>query len=96
MVIDTLVAARILIQFIGQIIALVLLRKHRPKLERPYKVWLYPVPLVVAGIGWLLVFATTPANIIGFALGALAIGVAAYFAWAKVTSRWPFEVRESA
>ena len=90
-VIDTLVAARILIQFIGQIIALMLLRKHKPQLERPYKVWLYPLPLLVAGIGWLLVFATTPLNIIGFALGALAVGVAAYFAWAKVTRRWPFD-----
>ena len=90
LVIDTLIAARILIQFVGQIVALVLLRRHQPQLARPYKMWLYPLPLFVAGIGWLLVFATTPPKVIAFALGALALGVAGYFAWAKVASKWPF------
>ncbi len=89
-VIDTLIAARILIQFVGQIVALRLLRKHAPNLPRPYRVWLYPLPLFVAGLGWLLVFATTPADVIAFALGALALGAGGYFAWAKVTAKWPF------
>ncbi|HTH48314.1 MAG TPA: APC family permease [Candidatus Limnocylindria bacterium] len=94
-VIDTLIAARILIQFVGQIVALVLLRRHRPQLARPYKLWLYPLPLFVAGLGWLLVFATTPPQVIGFALGALALGVAGYFAWAKVALKWPFAPAET-
>lgn len=95
-VIDTLIAARILIQFVGQIVALRLLRKHAPNLPRPYRVWLYPLPLFVAGLGWLLVFATTPADVIAFALGALAIGVGGYFAWAKVTAKWPFALETPA
>ena len=90
-VIDTLIAARILIQFIGQIVALVLLRRNRPNIARPYKIWLYPLPLVVAGVGWLLVFATTPPQVIGFALAALAAGMGGYFFWARLTARWPFE-----
>lgn len=94
-VIDTLIAARILIQFVGQIVALVLLRRHQPQLARPYKVWLYPLPLLVAGTGWLLVFATTPPKVIGFALGALALGVAGYFSWAKATAKWPFAADEN-
>jgi amino acid transporter len=89
-VIDTLIAARILIQFIGQIGALWLLRKHAPNLSRPYKVWFYPLPLLAAGLGWLLVFATTPPMVIAFALGALALGVVGYFGWAKTTAKWPF------
>ncbi len=93
LVIDALIGARILIQFIGQIAALWLLRKHRPMLERPYRVWLYPLPLVVAGLGWLLVFATTPPKVIVFALGALAFGVAGYTGWARVTHKWPFAAR---
>ena len=92
-VIDTLIAARILIQFIGQIVALVLLRRNRPDIARPYKIWLYPLPLIVAGVGWLVVFATTPPQVIGFALAALAVGMGGYFLWARLTARWPFETR---
>lgn len=90
-VIDTLIAARILIQFVGQIVALWLLRRNAPALARPYRVWLYPLPLLLAGTGWLLVFATTPPKIIAFALASLAVGVVGYFAWARSTARWPFE-----
>jgi amino acid transporter len=86
-VIDVLIAARILIQFVGQIVALWLLRKHAPNLERPYRVWLYPLPLLLAGAGWLLVFATTPLKVIGFALAAMAVGVGGYFAWSKQSAR---------
>ena len=89
-VIDTLIAARILIQFVGLIGALWLLRKNAPDLPRPYRVWFYPLPLLVAGAGWLLVFASTPPKVIAFALGALALGVAGYFGWAKATTKWPF------
>jgi len=89
-VIDTLIAARILIQFVGQIVALWWLRRHAPALPRPYRVWLYPLPLLIAGVGWLLVFATTPPKVIAFALGTLAVGVACYFGWARATARWPF------
>jgi hypothetical protein len=44
----------------------------------------------VAGIGWPLVFTTTPPKVIAFALGTLALGVAGYFALAKVAAKWPF------
>ena len=47
--------------------------------------------MLVAGAGWLLVFATTPPKVIGFALGAMALGVAGYLGWAKMTAKWPFD-----
>ncbi len=46
MVIDALITTRILIQFIGQIVALTLLRKNAPDMPRPFRVWLYPIPNV--------------------------------------------------
>ena len=94
-VIDTLIAARILIQFVGQVVALWLLRRNVPAMPRPYRVWLYPLPLIAAGVGWLLVFATTPPKVILFSVAALAVGVAAYFAWARVVRNWPFEDRQA-
>jgi amino acid transporter len=86
-VIDALIVTRIVVQFIGQIVALILLRKHAPKLSRPYRVWLYPVPCVIALVGWLFIFATTPVRLIGLGLGTLAAGVVFYFAWQKFISR---------
>jgi amino acid transporter len=46
-VIDALIATRIVVQFGGQIAGLVLLRRRRPDLPRPYRMWLYPVPAAV-------------------------------------------------
>ena len=90
MVIDALITTRILVQFIGQIIALTLLRRNAPDMPRPFRVWLYPIPNLVALFGWIFLFATSGPEVIAFGLGTLLLGVAAFFAWAKWTHRWPF------
>src|SRR5439155_13396172 len=51
-VIDALLATRIVMQFIAQIGALVWLRKRAPEMKRPFRVWLYPLPVLLALIGW--------------------------------------------
>src|SRR2546426_7442671 len=48
MVIDALITTRILVQFIAQIGAVTLLRRRAPDLPRPYRMWLYPVPSLIA------------------------------------------------
>ncbi|MBK7598706.1 MAG: hypothetical protein IPJ07_09335 [Acidobacteria bacterium] len=80
-----LIATRIIVQFIGQIFAVSLLRKNHPNLERPYKIWLYPLPSFLAFIGWVFVFATSGKEIILFSLGALALGISSYFIWSRKT-----------
>jgi amino acid transporter len=90
MVIDALITTRILVQFIGQVIALTLLRRHAPGMPRPFRVWLYPLPNLVAFFGWIFLFATSGWEVIAFGLGTLLLGVAAFFAWAWHTRRWPF------
>src|SRR5439155_25811454 len=47
-VIKALITTRILEQFVGQIIGVMLLRRRRPDLYRPYKMWLYPLPCLLA------------------------------------------------
>jgi len=59
MVIDALITTRILVQFIGQIVALTLLRRNAPGMPRPFRVWLYPLPNLVALFGWIFLFATS-------------------------------------
>lgn len=89
-VIDALVLPRILIQFLGQVVAVMLLRWREPDRERPYKVWLYPLPNILAIILWSLVFVASGWSLISFALGIIAAGVVAFFVWSKWTGRWPF------
>ncbi len=90
MVIDALMTTRILVQFIGQIFAVTLLRRRAPAGERPYRIWLYPLPSLVALAGWIYIFATSEVKIILFGLGTLAAGVLFFLIWSFVTRRWPF------
>ena len=92
LVIDALVTMRILVQFIGQMAALVLLRRTQPDMPRPFRVWLYPLPLVLALFGWLFLFATTDPFVILFGLALLAAGAVAFLLWSRQTRRWPFEL----
>jgi amino acid transporter len=94
-VIDALIVTRILVQFMGQIFGLMLLRRKSPNMPRPYRMWLYPVPALVALLGWIFVFATTDARVILFGVGALALGGLAFLYWSWNTKRWPFGLVEA-
>jgi amino acid transporter len=89
-VIDALIATRIVVQFGGQIAGLVLLRRHRPDLPRPYRMWLYPLPAIVALVGWAFIFATTGVAVMLFGIGGLVIGVGSFLVWSHRTAAWPF------
>ena len=93
MVIDALITTRILVQFIGQIGAVALLRRRAPDLPRPYRMWLYPMPSLVALLGWIFIFATTPPMVVAFGLGALLLGVVCFGAWSWRGRTWPFAAR---
>jgi amino acid transporter len=58
-VIQAIIAMRILVQFVGQSVGLMLLRKSKPKNEFPFKMFLYPIPVIISIIFWLLVFYST-------------------------------------
>src|SRR5438874_1889071 len=83
LVIDALIATRILVQFIGQLGGLVLLRRRAPTLVRSFRIWVYPVPIVIAFFGWLFIFATTSLHIILFGLSMLALGVLCFLVWSR-------------
>jgi basic amino acid/polyamine antiporter, APA family len=90
MVIDALITTRILVQFVGQILAVSLLRRNEPEMSRPYRVWLYPLPNLVALAGWIFVFATTDWPIIFFGIGTLGLGLVCFIIWSLHTRQWPF------
>src|SRR5688500_4596050 len=94
-VIDALIVTRILVQFMGQVVALMLLRRQAPHMPRPYRMWLYPLPALVALLGWIFVFATTQLRVILFGLGVLALGYLAFLLWSRSMNRRPFGLEEA-
>lgn len=90
MVIDALITTRILVQFVSQILAVSLLRRNEPEMSRPYRIWLYPLPNLVALVGWIFVFATTDWPIILFGMGTLGLGLVCFIIWSWHTRQWPF------
>lgn len=97
-VINMLLAATIIVQSIAQIAALVVLRRRQPNLPRPYRQWLYPVPCIIALVGWIYVYVS--ASTLSLILSGLwiAAGLVVFAVWARVNRSWPFapvEVREN-
>lgn len=83
-VILALLTSRILIQFVGQIATICYLRT-RPELVRRmrFRMWLFPLPALVALVGWLFVFAATDRWVKAYGVGSLALGLAAFFIWER-------------
>ena len=91
-VIDALLVTRIVVQFIGQCVAVMLLRKRAPQMQRPYRIWLYPLPPLLALVGWVFLFATAGTKLQVYGLLTLLVGVVFFLVWSKCTRRWPFAV----
>ncbi len=89
-VISAILAMRILIQFIGQAIGLILLRKARSENEFPYKMPLFPIPVYIAIAIWLFILYSTGARMIMSGLIVISLGVIVFFIKSKLNREWPF------
>lgn len=87
-VINALTTGIVLIQSIAQIVALALVRARG--VRSPYRMWLYPLPALLALAGWLFLFFSAGAVAIVFGLVTLAAGAAVYLARAALRRDWPF------
>src|SRR5215210_993749 len=89
-VISGILAMRILIQFIGQAIGLLLLRKARDKKDFPYKMPFFPVPVFIAIAIWLFILYSTGIKMTIYGLVVIVFGIIVFFVKAKVNKEWPF------
>lgn len=89
-VIKALVTTRVLEQFVGQVVGVVLLRRNRPDLPRPFRLWLYPLSCGLALAGWLYVYWASGGVFIGLGLATLLAGTLVFLARARWTNGWPF------
>lgn len=89
-VISAILAMRILIQFIGQGVGLLLLRKNRSKEDFPYKMPLFPLPVIIALLMWAGILLSTGLTMVVSGLVVITLGAIVYFIKAKLNREWPF------
>lgn len=89
-IIQALMVIQIIIQFIAQIIGLMLIRRYRPDIKRPFKMWLYPLPALVALALWLLILFSTGTRMVMLGLLVLLAGIGLYLLRARFQKEWPF------
>jgi fructoselysine transporter len=88
-VIAGILAMRLLVQFIGQAVGVILLRRRWGTERLPYKMWFYPLPAVLTMIGWAWLFWQTGATR-KWGLAQIGLGVLAFLIWARTVRQWPF------
>jgi amino acid transporter len=96
-VINMLLAVAVIVQSVAQIVALTVLRRRQPGLRRSYRQWLYPVPSLLALVGWLYVYKSATGLSIILSIIWIIGGLLAFVGWARVSRSWPFapvEVKE--
>jgi amino acid transporter len=92
-VVAALVVIRITIQFLAQIVGLLILRKTRPDVPRPFKMWLYPVPALIAIVGFVFVLFSRVnfQKEIKYAGVLIVAGLIIYFARSYKRGEYPFK-----
>jgi amino acid transporter len=92
--IDALLTTRIVVQFAGQIGALVMLRTLKPQMKRPFRMWLYPLPALLALVGWMYLLFTTDKSLLAVGGLTLVTGGMVFLFWSWRTKTWPFAALE--
>jgi len=89
-IINAAVATLVIIQSLAQVAAIVVLRRRQPNLVRPYRQWLYPVPTIIALIGWVYIYISASWLSIGLSVCWIGIGAIAFLIYARAERTWPF------
>ena len=91
-VIAALVVIRILLQFIVQAVGVIVLRFRQPDMPRPFRMWLYPLPalMAIAGFFYILLARKNFQREIKYAIVVLIAGLVVYFARSWKRREWPF------
>jgi amino acid transporter len=73
-----LIQVQILLQFVWQCAAVILLRRYRPDIAKPFRMWLHPLPALVSLAMWLYIFFAAPLSGLIFSVVFLSAAVAGY------------------
>jgi APA family basic amino acid/polyamine antiporter len=91
-IIAALVVIRIIIQFLAQTVGVIIFRIRRKDIERPFKMWLYPLPAIIAftGFVYVLISRNNFLKEIRYAAVLIVIGSILFFWRSYRRKEWPF------
>lgn len=84
-----ILAMRLIVQFIGQAVGVILLRRRWGTERLPFRMWLYPIPALLTMVGWAWLFWHTGA-LRKWGLLEIALGIVAFLIWTKEMKQWPW------
>jgi len=88
-VIAAVLAMRLIIQFIGQAVGVMLLRRRWPAGRLPFKMWCYPLPALLTIAGWIWLFLRT-GRAVWWGLFVIILGLAIFLVRSRLRREWPF------
>jgi fructoselysine transporter len=94
-VITAILAMRIVVQFVGQAVGLLLLHRRRASADFPFRMPFFPLPVLLAIGVWLFVFFSTGLTFMVSGLTVISVGIIAFLISAGVNKRWPFAKNET-
>jgi APA family basic amino acid/polyamine antiporter len=82
-VVTALVVIRISTQFLAQTIGVIVLRQREPDLPRPFRMWLYPIPALLAFLGFVYVIVMRPKSLESIRLAVAVIVLGTVLFWIR-------------
>ena len=89
-VVMSILSIRAIIPFIAQIGGALILRRRLPDSARPFRMWLYPLPALVALVLWGFVLFSPEKGLRGAGLIVMGAGTIAFLVRARAAREWPF------
>ncbi len=86
-VISAILAMRILVQFIGGAVGVMILRKRIGSGNLPFRMWLYPLPAVIAILLWLSILFSTGWKFALSGVGMTMLGIIVYYGREKLQKK---------
>ncbi len=90
--IASLIVIRIVLQFLVQSIGVIVLRIRRPEMPRPFRMWLYPLPALIAAASFVFILVSRRNFLreVRYAAVILVLGILIYCVRAWRRGEWPF------
>jgi APA family basic amino acid/polyamine antiporter len=93
--IASLIVIRIVLQFLVQSIGVIVLRIRQPEMPRPFRMWLYPLPALIAAASFIFILVSRRDFLreVRYAGVILVVGLAIYIVRSWRRGEWPFAER---